>query len=108
MDGIYVNPLWTSESNAGYGPNSYYETSINYGNEEEFIDLTKSVHERGLRFMMDAVFSYSQANSIFTNSNHHQPLPGAFESQDSEYYDMFEFKKWPTEYTHKWVGIEND
>ncbi len=108
VDGIYVNPLWTSESNAGYGPNSYYETSINYGNEEEFIDLTKSVHERGLRFMMDAVFSYSQANSIFTNSNHHQPLPGAFESQDSEYYDMFEFQKWPTEYTHKWGGIEND
>lgn len=108
VDGIYVNPLWTSESNAGYGPNSYYETSPNYGNEEEFIDLIKSIHEKGFRFLMDAVFSYSQANSIFTNSNHHQPLPGAFESQDSEYYDMFEFENWPTQYTHKWGGIENN
>ncbi len=108
VDGIYVNPLWTSESNAGYGPNNYYETSVNYGNEEEFIDLIKNVHDRGLRFLMDAVFSYSQANSIFTNSNHHQPLTGAFESMDSDYYDMFEFEKWPTEYTHKWGGIEND
>lgn len=108
VDGIYVNPLWTSESNAGYGPNSYYETSPNYGNEEEFIDLIKSIHKKGFRFLMDAVFSYSQANSIFTNSNHHQPLPGAFESQDSEYYDMFEFENWPAEYTHKWGGIENN
>lgn len=107
-EGIYVNPMWTSESNAGYGPNNYYEISPNYGNEEDFIELSKKVHEKGMRLMIDAVFSYSQPNSIFTNMYSHQPLPGAFESQESSYIDMFRFKKWPTEYTHKWGGIEND
>ncbi len=107
-EGVYVNPMWTSESNAGYGPNNYYEISPNYGNEEDFIELSRKVHEKGMKLMIDAVFSYSQPNSIFTNMNGHQPLPGAFESRDSAYSSMFHFEKWPIEYTHKWGGIEND
>ena len=107
-EGVYVNPMWTSESNAGYGPNNYYEISPNYGNEEDFIELSRKVHEKEMRLMIDAVFSYSQPNSIFTNKNGHQPLLGAFESQDSAYREMFQFEKWPTEYIHKWGGIEND
>lgn len=108
VEGFYVNPMWTSDSDAGYGPNNYFETSPNYGNEEDFITLCKELHENGFPVMIDAVFSYSQANSIFTNSNGLQPLSGAFESQNSEYSDMFRFSQWPTGYVHKWGGIEND
>lgn len=108
VEGVYVNPLWTSESNAGYGPNNYYETSPNYGNEEDLVMLSEKIHQKGMKFMMDAVFSYSQGNSIFVNWNEHQPLAGAFQSQASAYSDMFRFEKWPDRYTKKWGGIEND
>lgn len=107
-EGFYVNPMWISDSNAGYGPNNYYETSPNFGNEEDFIELCRQVHGNGMPIMIDAVFSYSQYNSIFTNNNGYQPLPGAFESQESEYSELFRFEKWPGSYVHKWGGIEND
>lgn len=107
-EAVYVNPMWTSDSNAGYGPNNYYETSPNFGNEEDFITLCRQSHENGMPIMIDAVFSYSHFNSIFTNSNGYQPLPGAFESQESEYSELFQFEKWPGSFVHKWGGIEND
>lgn len=107
-EAVYINPMWTSDSQAGYGPNNYYEISPNYGNEEDFVTLCEKIHEQGMPVMIDAVFSYSQANSIFTNENGHQPLPGAFQSQDSNYSDLFRFEKWPVSYVHKWGGIEND
>ena len=107
-DAVYINPLWTSNSNAGYGPNNDFETSPNYGNEEELVKLTKALHDNGLKVMLDAVFSYAQMNSIYTNRNSHQPLKGAFQSQSSQYSDMFNFISWPDSYTQKWGGIEID
>lgn len=107
-DAVYINPLWTSNSNAGYGPNNDFETSPNYGNEEELAALTQELHNNGLKVMLDAVFSYAQMNSIYTNRNSHQPLKGAFQSQTSKYSEMFKFINWPDSYTQKWGGIEID
>ena len=107
-DAVYINPLWTSDSNAGYGPNNDFETSPNYGNEEELVKLTEALHDNGLKVMLDAVFSYAQMNSIYTNRNGHQPLKGAFQLNTSQYSDMFNFITWPNSYTEKWGGIEID
>lgn len=108
VDAVYLNPMWTSNSNAGYGPNNDFETSPNYGNEQDLVKLSEALHENGLKIMLDAVFSYSQMNSIYTNRYGYQPLTGAMQSQSSPYYEMFNFISWPNSYTEKWGGIEID
>lgn len=107
-EAVYMNPMWTSDSNAGYGPNNYYETAPNYGNEEELAALCDALHDADLKVMLDAVFSYSTLNSIYANYRNHQPLDGAFQSQNSEYFTMFQFANWPDTYTKLWGGIENN
>lgn len=108
IDAVYFNPMWTSNSNAGYAPNNDFETSPNYGNEQELAKLSQVLHQNGFKIMLDAVFSYSQMNSIYTNRYDYQPLPGAMQSVSSPYYSMFSFQNWPDSYTEKWGGIEID
>lgn len=107
VESLYLNPVWTSDSRLGYGPNHLMQVAANYGNEEDLAELCQQVQGNGMQIMLDSVMSYSPLNSIYVDNYGHQPLTGALESEASIYSQMLEFTTYPL-YKEKWGGISNN
>lgn len=102
VESVYLNPVWKSSVNVGYGPAAYDEISPYLGNEQDLISLISSLHENGMKIILDAVFSYGSLEGKWYNSSHYFPLPGAAQSLQSPYGDMFYFYQWPKSYRPAW------
>lgn len=102
VEAVYLNPIWKSNVNVGYGIANYDEISPAYGNEKTFIALSGALHQNGLRLLLDGVFSYGSSEGKWFNASHLFPLDGAVQSRQSPYYDMFDFTNWPDEYRPAW------
>ncbi len=56
---IYTTPIFQSPSNHKYDTTDYYTIDPQFGTNEEFKALVREAHERGIRFLLDAVFNHS-------------------------------------------------
>jgi cyclomaltodextrinase / maltogenic alpha-amylase / neopullulanase len=56
---VYTTPIFKSPTNHKYDTTDYYKIDPSFGTNEEFKSLVGAVHERGMRFMLDAVFNHS-------------------------------------------------
>jgi glycosidase len=56
---IYTTPIFQSPSNHKYDTTDYYQIDPTFGTNEQFGELVKAVHARGMKFMLDAVFNHS-------------------------------------------------
>ncbi len=101
---IYLNPIFKAWSNHRYDTADYLKIDELLGNEADFRELCESAHERGMKIILDGVFSHTGSNSkyfdklgIFED--------GAYSNPDSPYRSWYDFKKYPNEYT-SWWGID--
>lgn len=104
VDGVYMNPVFRSSQNAGYGGIDFLQIEPSFGNEETFRQMCNTLHENGLRVMMDAVLTFTASDSIYFDSSRRFPLDGAYESKDSEFYDLYAYYEWPDNYLTTWGG----
>lgn len=58
---IYTTPVFRSPSNHKYDTADYYQVDPAFGTNEELVGLVAAAHERGIRFLLDAVFNHSGA-----------------------------------------------
>lgn len=56
--GIYLNPIFQSPSNHRYDTADYARIDSLLGDEKDFCQLLESLHEAGLRIMLDGVFNH--------------------------------------------------
>ena len=56
---VYTTPIFKAPSNHKYDTTDYYKIDPTFGTNEEFKSLVAATHERGMRFMLDAVFNHS-------------------------------------------------
>ena len=61
--GIYLNPIFQSNSVHRYDTINYYKIDKKLGNEEDFKDLCKACHLSGLRVMLDGVYNHCSNES---------------------------------------------
>ncbi|MBQ2278551.1 MAG: hypothetical protein II333_08275, partial [Clostridia bacterium] len=54
---LYLNPIFESHSNHRYDTADYTHIDPLLGNEEDFRSLTAAAKERGIRVLLDGVFS---------------------------------------------------
>lgn len=108
VDGVYMNPVFRSNQNAGYGQIDFTQIDSSFGNEETFREMCAALHDNGLRVMMDAVLTFTTTNSIYADYSKRYPLDGANESEDSPYRDIFAYYNWPNYYLSTWGGIALD
>ncbi len=108
VDGVYMNPVFRSGQNAGYGPTYFTQIEPSFGNEETFRQMCNTLHDSNLRVMMDAVLTFTTTDSIYIDGSHRYPLDAANESKDSQYYDMFAYYNWPSTYVTTWGGVALD
>ena len=101
---IYFNPMFESGSNHRYDTADYMKLDPMIGTEEDFRELCREANRRGMRIVLDGVFSHTGSRSRYFNVDGFYPELGAAQSKDSKYYPWYDFQEWPSKYT-AWWGI---
>lgn len=101
---IYLNPIFKAWSNHRYDTADYHKIDELLGNEQDFATLCEAAHTRGIKIILDGVFSHTGSNSkyfdklgIFGDGAYHCPT--------SPYRSWYDFEEYPTIYK-SWWGIE--
>lgn len=105
VSAIYLNPIFRAYSNHKYDTGSYEEIDPMFGDEETFKTLCKEARKHGIRIILDGVFNHTGSNSQYFNKNGEYDSVGAYQSQDSPYYEWFRFMEWPEKY-ESWWGMD--
>ena len=102
---IYLNPIFESHENHRYNTANYMKVDPLLGTEEDFKNLCEDAKNYGISIILDGVFSHTGADSIYFNKFNRYDSVGAYNSQESEYYDWYTFYNYPNEY-EAWWGID--
>lgn len=84
VDLVYMTPIFLSDTSHRYNTFDYYRIDPLLGTEEDLRALTQTLHDHGIRILLDGVFNHS--GTAFA------PFRDAMEKgKDSPYYDWFFF-----------------
>ena len=99
---IYLNPIVEARSNHRYDASDYMRPDPILGTEEDFERLCAAAAERGMRIILDGVFSHTGADSIYFNRYGNYPSVGACQGEQSEFYNWYDFRHFPDDYRCWW------
>ncbi len=99
---IYLNPVFESESNHHYDTGDYKKIDPMLGDESEFRALAADARAKGIRIILDGVFSHTGANSVYFNKRGAYDSLGAYQSKSSPYYKWYDFSDYPDKYSCWW------
>lgn len=99
---IYLSPIFDAASNHKYDVGDYLKIDPAFGDEQTFVRLCKEAGELGMRVICDGVFNHVGVDSRYFNRFGRYDSLGAYQSQDSPYYDWFTFRNWNTDYDAWW------
>ena len=91
---IYLNPVFESSSNHRYNTSDYLKIDPILGSEEDFKNLCRKASEKGIRIVLDGVFSHTGKESEYFKK--------ACEDKDSSFYSWYSFKEYPDDYKCWW------
>lgn len=94
ITGIYLTPIFESESNHKYDTTDYHKIDPDFGTEQEMKELIMEAHKRGIKVMVDGVF-----NHCGTDFGPWKDVVS--KGKASSYYDWFFINKFPIE-TKDW------
>jgi len=102
---IYLNPIFEAASNHRYDTGNYLKIDPQLGTEDDFRELCAEARSRGIRIILDGVFSHTGDDSIYFNRYGHYGSEGAYQSRKSPYFQWYKFCRWPDQYD-SWWGID--
>ena len=105
VDIIYLNPISKSFSSHRYDTGDYKTVDPMLGTEEEFTAMCDAAHARGIKVVLDGVYSHTGSNSLYFNREKTFGTDGAYNSQKSPYYGWYTFHNWPNSY-NSWWGFD--
>lgn len=103
---IYLNPVFESPEYHRYSTGNYFNIDPYFGTNDDFSRLCKEAAKKGIKIILDGVFSHTGADSIYFNKYNHYDSVGAANSKDSPYYNWYSFTNYPDKY-ECWWGFEN-
>lgn len=102
---LYLNPIVEAASNHRYNTSDYLKVDPILGTEEDFERLVQAAEHRGIKIMLDGVFSHTGDDSVYFNRYGNYDTVGAYQSKDSPYFHWYQFTNWPDHYK-SWWGFE--
>jgi len=102
---IYLCPVFKAYSNHKYDTGDYETVDEMFGGDEAFDNLVKQAKKRGMKIILDGVFNHTGDDSKYFNRYGKYNNLGAYQSQESEYFDWYGFEEYPDKY-EAWWGIE--
>ncbi len=94
---LYLNPISKSFSNHRYDTGDYKVPDPMLGTLEDFSQMCDAAHKRGIKVILDGVYSHTGSRSTYFAS--------ACESPDSPYYSWYTFYQYPHKY-NSWWGFD--
>ena len=102
---IYLNPIGKAFSNHRYDTGDYKIPDPMLGTEADFKDMCDAAHARGMKVILDGVYSHTGSNSLYFDREGTFGGNGAYCRQDSPYYHWYTFYQWPNHY-HSWWNFD--
>ena len=99
---LYLNPIGMAFSSHRYDTGDYKKPDPMLGTEADFQALCAAAHIRGIKVILDGVYSHTGSDSRYFNKNGTFDETGAYNSPESPYFDWYDFHPWPDEYTSWW------
>ena len=99
---LYLNPINKSFSSHRYDTGDYKTPDPMLGTEADFTALCDAAHRRGIRVILDGVYSHTGSNSLYFNRERQFPGDGAYNTQNSPYFSWYSFSHWPDRYRCWW------
>lgn len=100
---IYLNPIFKAFSNHRYDTCDYKKCDPMLGSEKDFADLCKIAHSKGIKIILDGVFSHTGSDSIYFDKENRFGT-GVCSNPDSPYKSWY--TKNPQGEYNTWWGIE--
>ena len=101
---IYLSPVFEAASNHKYDTGDYMKVDPAFGGDKALERLCAKAGKLGIKVILDGVFNHVGSDSRYFNRYDNYNSLGAFQSEESPYYDWFTFKDDGT--YESWWGIE--
>ncbi len=102
---LYLNPISKSFSNHRYDTGDYKTPDPMLGTEADFSEMCRAAHARGIKVILDGVYSHTGADSLYFDKMGHFGGNGAYNRQNSPYSSWYTFYHWPENY-HAWWNFD--
>ena len=99
---LYLNPISKSFSSHRYDTGDYKTPDPMLGTEADFTAMCEAAHARGIKVILDGVYSHTGSDSLYFNKMGTFPGVGAYQSKESPYYSWFTFHEYPDSYNCWW------
>ncbi len=99
---LYLNPIFEAVSNHRYNTADYERIDPLLGTNEDFSALCRAANARGMRVILDGVFSHTGNISRYFNADGRFPDRGAAQGEDSPYFEWYSFTHFPDRYECWW------
>ena len=99
---LYLNPIFESHSNHRYDTSDYERVDPLLGDEADLRTLCDEAKKRGIRVLLDGVFSHTGSDSRYFNRKNRYDEIGAYQSPTSPYAAWYHFRRWPDDYAGWW------
>ena len=107
---VYLNPVFEATSNHRYDTGDYMHIDPAIGTDEDFASLAKAARRRGIRIILDGVFSHTGSDSIYFDRYGNYPGAegkGAYGNEDSPYRGWYKFDGNERYGYRTWWGVED-
>lgn len=111
---LYLNPIFQSPSNHKYDTTDYYTVDPHFGTNQEFASLSKDIHARNMKIVLDAVFNHTSVEHPWFDKLKTTGLDsgmsassGAYDHADSPYHDYYFFESDDSKKYVGWKGISS-
>ncbi|MBQ2328904.1 MAG: glycoside hydrolase family 13 protein [Oscillospiraceae bacterium] len=99
---LYLNPISMAFSNHRYDTADYKRPDPLLGTEEDFRALCDAAHARGMRVILDGVYSHTGSNSVYFDKNGVFGTGACSAGTASPYYSWYRFRRFPDDYECWW------
>lgn len=99
---LYLNPISKSFSSHRYDTGDYKQPDPMLGTMEDFKELCREAHQRGMKVILDGVYSHTGSNSLYFDKELSFGGNGAYCTKDSPYFSWYQFRNWPDSYNSWW------
>ena len=99
---VYLNPISMAFSNHRYDTADYKRPDPMLGTDEDFRSLCRAAHDRGMKVILDGVYSHTGANSVYFDREGRFGNGAVSRGPASPYYSWYSFHHFPDRYDSWW------
>ncbi len=99
---LYLNPISKSFSSHRYDTGDYLTPDPMLGTVADFTNLCEAAHSRGIKVILDGVYSHTGSNSLYFNREGAFGEGGAYRDPGSPFRSWYTFYHYPDHYKSWW------